>query len=558
MMGGVHRVGTQALTAAIVVAVASWLLVGDPAPASAAAPKVVVANSGAPDSVTVLDPTTGSVLTVTNAALLSNPRYVAITPNGRYAGITNGGNNQVTWLDLRTTPPTFLASNTLISGGSNPQGIALTNEIGVVAVRGGNDKIVVLDLAPLDADPPAAPTVKASLPLTAGDGAEGVVISRSQEFALVALRVGKLAYVNLAVDPPVLVTATTDLGGSSTPFGVAVTPNGRLALVTLSAAGAVAVVDLSTLDVSTNTVPGSHADLVLGPVPQGVAITSDGAQAVIALQGTDQVAIMNLTTFSSVLASVGDAPFGVALCSVATTEAQPGGIFRAAVVNEGVDSVSLVDLVSPPVPSPVAAPVPTVGDAPRGIACTGVRAPVAVVSASPRTAKTTVPIAFTGTRSSDRDGTVKKYTYAFGDGVVQTKVCDLDSTCATTSHAYAQAGSFRPTLVVTDDNGAVSAAALAGLVKIVANRPPTAVFTTSPTSGRAPLTVNVIDKSKDADGTVVGYCWNFGDGPAGCHSTSKTPPAHVYSVKGTYPIQLIVTDDSGAPSAPYTRNLLVK
>ena len=53
---------------------------------------------------------------------------------------------------------------------------------------------------------------------------------------------------------------------------------------------------------------------------------------------------------------------------------------------------------------------------------------------------------FSGTGSTDPDGTVVRYDWSFGDGSTGTG--------ATVSHTYADAGSYQVTLTVTDDRGA--------------------------------------------------------------------------------------------------------
>jgi PKD repeat protein len=49
-------------------------------------------------------------------------------------------------------------------------------------------------------------------------------------------------------------------------------------------------------------------------------------------------------------------------------------------------------------------------------------------------------------------------------------------------------------------------------------------------------------ESSDADGTITGLAWDFGDGTTGTGMT----PAHTYTVAGTYPVRLTVTDNAGA------------
>ncbi|HKY13562.1 MAG TPA: PKD domain-containing protein [Microthrixaceae bacterium] len=73
------------------------------------------------------------------------------------------------------------------------------------------------------------------------------------------------------------------------------------------------------------------------------------------------------------------------------------------------------------------------------------------------------------------------------------------------------------------------------------NQDPIAAFTTTPSSGNAPLTVTIDGTfSTDPDGSIVSYVWDFGDGTTGTAPTAtKIYPA------GTYTVSLTVTDDDG-------------
>ncbi|MCR4439410.1 MAG: PKD domain-containing protein [bacterium] len=81
------------------------------------------------------------------------------------------------------------------------------------------------------------------------------------------------------------------------------------------------------------------------------------------------------------------------------------------------------------------------------------------------------------------------------------------------------------------------------------NRPPVASITAEPRTGPAPLTVRFRgDQSADADGQIVSYYWEFGDG-----STSReVNPVHTYEQAMGYEPRLYVTDDRGATTMEIT------
>jgi PKD repeat protein len=54
--------------------------------------------------------------------------------------------------------------------------------------------------------------------------------------------------------------------------------------------------------------------------------------------------------------------------------------------------------------------------------------------------------------------------------------------------------------------------------------------------------------SSDADGTIVSFEWDFGDGSAGTGAS----PTHTYQGEGTFTVTLTVTDDGGAQGSGST------
>ena len=70
------------------------------------------------------------------------------------------------------------------------------------------------------------------------------------------------------------------------------------------------------------------------------------------------------------------------------------------------------------------------------------------------------------------------------------------------------------------------------------NQPPAASFSYL----RTGLSVSLTDTSSDADGTVTGWAWDFGDGT----TSTERHPTHLFALAGTYHVNLTVTDDDGA------------
>jgi PKD repeat protein len=87
-----------------------------------------------------------------------------------------------------------------------------------------------------------------------------------------------------------------------------------------------------------------------------------------------------------------------------------------------------------------------------------------------------------------------------------------------------------------------------------ANKPPTAMFTYTPTTGiYIDTTITFTDASTDEDGTIASWSWDFGDEG----TSTEQNPTHAYAAVGTYTVTLTVTDDDGNASDPYTADITV-
>lgn len=82
------------------------------------------------------------------------------------------------------------------------------------------------------------------------------------------------------------------------------------------------------------------------------------------------------------------------------------------------------------------------------------------------------------------------------------------------------------------------------------NRPPTASFTATPASGPPPLAVTLdASASRDSDGSIRTYAWDFGNGSTG---TGRTVD-YIYEDTGAFEVSLTVTDDDGAQASAANR-----
>ncbi|WP_239113360.1 PKD domain-containing protein [Shimia biformata] len=147
------------------------------------------------------------------------------------------------------------------------------------------------------------------------------------------------------------------------------------------------------------------------------------------------------------------------------------------------------------------------------------------------------------TGSTDGDGNILSYLWEFGDGAIG----EGDRV----EYAWAQPGTYPVTLTVVDDSGTPTATqSLSQTITInappVAEAGPDQFLTASDVQfdGRA---------SRDSDGAIARYDWDFGDG----HTGTGPNPRHAYARPGVYNVALRVTDDSGAPQSSHRDTMRV-
>ncbi|MBI4819640.1 MAG: right-handed parallel beta-helix repeat-containing protein [Deltaproteobacteria bacterium] len=148
-----------------------------------------------------------------------------------------------------------------------------------------------------------------------------------------------------------------------------------------------------------------------------------------------------------------------------------------------------------------------------------------------------IALTFDGSGSRDPDGSIVSYVWSFGDGTP-------NATGAVVNHTFSGGTDRVVTLTITDDSGAIDV----DTVNVEVNLRPTAEAGPTRFADPGELVTFSAAGSTDADGTIVNYRWDFGDGAIGSGSTVS----HTYSTGGDFNVTLTVTDDDGATAVDGT------
>jgi PKD repeat protein len=119
------------------------------------------------------------------------------------------------------------------------------------------------------------------------------------------------------------------------------------------------------------------------------------------------------------------------------------------------------------------------------------------------------------------------------------------------NHIFPDDGIYSITLLLTDDDNASSSLTQEITVK---NAGPIAGFSYYSDNGSIlkHTEIQFNDNAYDADGHIVDYFWDFGDGT----TSEAQKPSHTYGIDGRFKVSLTVTDDDGA-SDSYSRNIRI-
>ena len=130
-------------------------------------------------------------------------------------------------------------------------------------------------------------------------------------------------------------------------------------------------------------------------------------------------------------------------------------------------------------------------------------------------------------QSSITSGNINSFYWSFGDGMTDTS--------ANTSYQYPLAGTYAVSLIATSTSGCVDSLTQ----QVTVHDIPNAKFAANNVCKNIQTTFN--DQSSVANGIIVAWDWDFGDGAS---SQSKNP-LHTYASNGIYPVDLRVTSNHG-------------
>lgn len=292
-------------------------------------------------SLQTLPTSTTAFVTVTSTAIFSTPMDIAVS--GRYAYVTNFGNNSLEVVDVSDiTEGDEATLITTLGLCAHPHGIAVAGRYAYVACENDNTLKIV------DISKPSSLTV-----------ASTIAVGTTPTYVAVT---GRYAYVTNAGSNTVSIV---DVSDATTPSVVTSTLVGTTPTGIFSRGRFVYVVNqgsdtLSTIDVLDPANPVT-VSIAVGSQPTDVFV--EGRFAIVSLRGSNTIARVDISD-----------PSSPSVLTTNTVGSQPSKLFVAGryayVVNEGDDTMSMMDVTQIDEGISLVATIP-MGTDPRGVFISG-------------------------------------------------------------------------------------------------------------------------------------------------------------------------------------------
>jgi DNA-binding beta-propeller fold protein YncE len=371
---------------------------------------------GSVGTVTAIDANTFTLNSTITPSGSSQPRGIAISPDGLFTYVADASTNLIYVINTATNT---VVSTLIMPGINSPNAVAITPDGANLYTTNQSTADMTHFLIP-------AGTVHTQSISTGGLLPDAIAITPDGTTAYIANSgSGTVTRINLLTDT---------LTGSAipvftTPRALEITPNGQFVYVVHNSTNPVAVISTAS-----NTVV---ATIVIG-APQ-VAISIDNTGTFAYVLSANQVNKIQIAT-NTVVATLSIAPNSVPVALAISPDSQT--LFVAA--NSPAPVVFSVNLTNFTL---VAGSIPVGNGNTKSMAVTPDQSPVARFTITPSAGMAGVPEIFDASASVSPTGTIASYMWIFGDGSTVT------TTTPIISHTYTVASNYFVTLEVTNTAG---------------------------------------------------------------------------------------------------------
>jgi YVTN family beta-propeller protein len=385
------------------------------AAAASAAPLAVVANRDS-DAVSLINTATNRQVG-DQIEVGDGPASVAITPDGRYAYTANVFGESVSVIDTTTRE----VVGGPIEVGLGPFGLAISSDGDLAFVTDrGSDEVSAIDTAtgevvriPVGQTVPSAPT--------------GIAVTPDGKFAYVTIANENAVEV---IDIETMAVVGGPIAVGTGPQGIEFSPDGATAYVVDAGSDEVSAIDTSTQGVTPIELSGEG--------PRGIVVAPDATKAYVVEPGSHSVAVIDTEADQEIEEiEVGDEPQEIAVSA-------SGTVLFVTVAGLPGERTAEVERINLETGARIGSPTKLPGEFAAGIAIAPDQSPTAAFTA-PRDVIAGTPTTFSGIASTDPDGSIVAWDWAFGDGATASGRSAV--------HTYRAAGSYEAKLSVVDDQG---------------------------------------------------------------------------------------------------------